>query len=208
MANIRIRDSSIIMDFSPDNKMRKLIQTLREFVESELLPLEKNPQNYDQYENINAEILEIIRRKVKYARLWAPQAPRANGGLGLSVMQRALFYEEANRSIFGPICFNCAAPDDGNISLLNKIATEEQKRQWMQPIIDGKIRSAFAMTEPHPGGGSDPDMICTTAKRKKNKWIINGKKVVHYRSRWGRTFYSYCENIQYDKKKSDRISFP
>ena len=61
----------------------------------------------------------------------------------------AASYEEMNRSIFGPVCFNCSAPDDGNMFVLNKVATEEQKDKWLQPIIDGTVRSSFVMTEPH-----------------------------------------------------------
>ncbi len=76
---------------------------------------------------------------------------------GLPMVGWAAFYEEANRSIFGPLAFNCCAPDDGNMNVLNKVLkTDAQKDQWLQPIIDGKIRSSFVMTEPHPGSGSDP----------------------------------------------------
>jgi len=87
-----------------------------------------------------------------------------------------VMYEEANYSIFGPACFNCAAPDDGNMNLLNKVATEPQKDRWLQPVIDGKVRSAFVMTEPHPGGGSDPAMIRTAAVKSGGKWIVTGHK--------------------------------
>ena len=66
----------------------------------------------------------------------------------------AACYEEAARSVFGPLTFNCSAPDDGNMILLNRVGTEAQKERWLQPIIDGKVRSSFVMTEPHPGGWS------------------------------------------------------
>jgi acyl-CoA dehydrogenase len=81
-----------------------------------------------------------------------------------------------NRSIFGPVCFNCAAPDDGNMSVLSKVATEAQKDRWLQPIIDGRVRSSFIMTEPHPGGGSDPGMIRTRAEKKGDRWVVHGHK--------------------------------
>ncbi|WP_234487260.1 dihydrodipicolinate synthase family protein, partial [Paraburkholderia aspalathi] len=71
---------------------------------------------------------------------------RRRGGGGLSIAQMAACYEEMNRSIFGPVVFNSAAPDDGNMILLNKVATQAKKDRWLQPIIDGKVRSAFAMT--------------------------------------------------------------
>src|SRR3546814_12466834 len=73
----------------------------------------------------------------------------------------AACYEEMNRSIFGPVCFNAAAPDDGNMFVLNRVAREHQQDKWLQPIIDGKVRSSIVMTEPHPGAGSDPTMMLT-----------------------------------------------
>jgi acyl-CoA dehydrogenase len=91
-------------------------------------------------------------------------------------MGMAAVYEEAARSPFGPVMFNAAPPDDGNMIVLNKIlATEELKQRWLQPIIDGTVRSAFAMTEPQ-GCGSDPSLTYTTATKQGNKWIINGRK--------------------------------
>jgi acyl-CoA dehydrogenase len=81
-----------------------------------------------------------------------------------------------NRSIFGPACFNAAAPDDGNMILLNRVGTPEQKERWLQPIIDGKVRSAFVMTEPHPGGGSDPGMMRTRAEKRGDRYVVSGHK--------------------------------
>ncbi|NJM34835.1 MAG: acyl-CoA dehydrogenase, partial [Rhodomicrobium sp.] len=112
----------------------------------------------------------------KDAGLWAPQMPAARGGLGLNVQGMAAIYEEANRSLFGPVAMNCAAPDDGNMTVLEKVATEAQKARWLQPIVDGKVRSAFVMTEPHPGGGSDPSMIRTFAEKRGDRWIVRGHK--------------------------------
>jgi acyl-CoA dehydrogenase len=81
-----------------------------------------------------------------------------------------------NRSIFGPVAFNCAAPDDGNMFVLNRVATEEQKARWLDPIIQGRVRSSFAMTEPAPGAGSDPSMMRTTATKQADRWVIHGHK--------------------------------
>ena len=88
--------------------------------------------------------------------LWAPQTPQEFGGMGIGLMGQAAMYEEANRSIFGPACFNAAAPDDGNMMVLAKAGTSAQQERWLLPIVRGEVRSAFVMTEPHPGGGSDP----------------------------------------------------
>ncbi|MEE8188710.1 MAG: acyl-CoA dehydrogenase family protein, partial [Kiloniellales bacterium] len=141
-----------------------------------IIPLESDRNSYDEHENIRLELLDSLRAKTKEAGLWAPQMPRERGGLGLSVAGMAVCYEEMGRSIFGPAAFNCAAPDDGNMILLNKVASEAQKERWLQPIIDGRVRSAFAMTEPAPGAGSDPSAMLTRAEKKGDSWRINGRK--------------------------------
>jgi acyl-CoA dehydrogenase len=88
----------------------------------------------------------------------------------------AVMYQEANRSLFGPVAFNAAAPDDGNMMLLAKVASPAQQERWLRPIVEGRTRSAFAMTEPAPGGGSDPSMIRTRATRHGDRWVIEGRK--------------------------------
>ncbi len=88
----------------------------------------------------------------------------------------AACYEEMARSIFGPVCFNCQPPDDGNMILLAAAATPAQKERWLRRIVEGKVRSAFAMTEPMPGAGSDPAAMRTRAERKDDRWVIFGRK--------------------------------
>ncbi len=162
------------LNLSPEVETTRL--KVRSFVEHHILPLENDPANYDEFENIAEEPLGRMRELVKQEGLWALQMPRELGGGGLSVVGMAVCYEEMNRSIFGPVCFNCAAPDDGNMLVLEKVATEEQKQRWLQPIIDGEAHSAFAMTEPPPGAGSDPSLMKTTAVRSGNNWVIHGHK--------------------------------
>jgi acyl-CoA dehydrogenase len=166
------------MEFTLSPEIERLRLATREFVAREVMPLERGKENYDEYENIRLDVLEGLRKKAKAAGLWAPQMPRANGGLELPVVGWAALYEEANRSIFGPVALNCAAPDDGNMSLLNRVLKDEAMRDaWLQPIVDGRVRSAFAMTEPHPGSGSDPGgMMLTRAERKGDKYVVNGRK--------------------------------
>ncbi len=149
---------------------------VRDLVERHILPLENDHANFDEFENIAKEPLNRMRMLVKEEGLWALQMPQKLGGGGLSVVGMAACYEEMNRSIFGPVCFNCAAPDDGNMIVLEKVATEEQKQRWLQPIIDGEVHSAFAMTEPPPGAGSDPSLMKTTAVQNGDSWVINGHK--------------------------------
>jgi acyl-CoA dehydrogenase len=166
------------MDFSLPPDIDALRLRVRAFVDTHVLPLEDDRTNYDAHENIRLEVLKPLRQKAKAEGLWAPQMPKARGGLGLPMVGWAAFYEEANRSIFGPLAFNCAAPDDGNMNVLNKVLkTEAQKDKWLQPIIDGEIRSAFVMTEPHPGSGSDPGgMMLTRAEKRGDKYVVHGRK--------------------------------
>jgi acyl-CoA dehydrogenase len=165
------------MDFGLPADLEKLKLLTREFIAGEVMPLERERANYDEYENIRLDVLDRVREKAKAAGLWAPQMPKARGGLGLFPVGWAVMYEEANRSIFGPAALNCAAPDDGNMSLLNKVLPDSMKDEWLQPIIEGRVRSAFAMTEPAPGSGSDPGgMMLTRAERRGGKYVVHGRK--------------------------------
>ena len=164
------------MDFSITAELAADAKRVDAFVADEIIPLEADPAHYDAYGNIDMAVLQSLRAKVKAAGLWAPQIPQTQGGMGYGPTGMAVLYEAMNQSIFGPVAFNCAAPDDGNMYILNKVASQQQKARWLQPIIDGDVRSSFAMTEPAPGGGSDPGMIQTTATRKNGRWVINGRK--------------------------------
>jgi len=165
------------MDFTLSPEIEDYRAKVRAFVDEHIIPLEADRANYDAHENIEPGILKATQDKVKAAGLWAPQMPKERGGLGFDQIGMAASYEEMNRSIFGPVCFNCSAPDDGNMFVLNRVATEEQKDKWLQPIIDGKVRSSFVMTEPDPGSGSDPSMMLTRAEPMGNsKWRITGHK--------------------------------
>ncbi|AWK89940.1 acyl-CoA dehydrogenase family protein [Azospirillum thermophilum] len=164
------------MDFTLPPELDDHRRRVRAFVEEEILPVEGDRANWDEHENIAAEPLERLRAKAKAAGLWALQLPREWGGQGLPMVGLAACYEEMNRSIFGPVCFNAAAPDDGNMRLLSQVATPAQKERWLRPIAEGRVRSAFAMTEPHPGGGSDPSMMRTRAERRGDRWVVTGHK--------------------------------
>lgn len=166
------------MDFSLDPENEAYRARVRTFVEQELIPLESHREAYDEHENIAAEPLERLRQKARSQGLWNLQLPEADGGQGLSTVGMAACYEEMNRSIFGPVVFNAAAPDDGNMTVLSKVGTPDQKARWLKPIADGQVRSSFAMTEPPPGCGSDPSMMQTTATLRGDRWVINGHK--HY----------------------------
>jgi acyl-CoA dehydrogenase len=164
------------MDFHLTPEVEDYRKRIRNFVDEKLIPLESDPATYDEHENINEEVLETMRAKARAEGLWCLQMPKDVGGAGLSIVGIAACYEEMNRSLYGPVVFNSAAPDDGNMMVLYKVGTEEQKRRWLQPVVDGRVRSSFVMTEPAPGGGSDPTMIRTTAEKKGDRWLINGRK--------------------------------
>ncbi|KAA0594850.1 acyl-CoA dehydrogenase [Azospirillum lipoferum] len=164
------------MDFTLPAELEDYRRRVRAFVEDEILPVEADRANWDEHENIAEAPLEALRAKAKAAGLWTLQLPKEAGGQGLPMVGVAACYEEMNRSIFGPVCFNAAAPDDGNMRLLSMVGTPAQKERWLAPIVAGRVRSAFAMTEPHPGGGSDPSMMKTKAERKGDRWVITGRK--------------------------------
>lgn len=164
------------MDFTLTPAIDEIRLKVRAFIEETVMPLEERSDSWNEYENIRLDLRDEIRAKARAAGLWAPQTPKSRGGMGLSMAEQAVVYEEANRSLFGPACLNCAAPDDGNMRLLEHAAREDQKDAWLQPIVDGTVNSSFVMTEPEPGGGSDPGMIRTTAERRGDNWVVHGHK--------------------------------
>ncbi len=164
------------MDFTLPTHVEDFRLRYRAFVAEHLLPLESDPASFDEHENIRLDLLEKMRGKAKAAGLWLPQMPKDSGGQGLSMTGIAACYEEMNYSIFGPVVFNCAAPDDGNMRSLNQVATAAQKERWLAPILAGKVRSSIVMTEPAPGAGSDPTMMLTTATKQGDKWVVRGRK--------------------------------
>jgi acyl-CoA dehydrogenase len=164
------------MGFEPTAEQRRYRDRFRDFMRREVLPYDTTPESFDEHDNLREELLATLRDKAKDSGVWAPQMPVSRGGQGLDVATMTLCYEELNYSLFGPVVCNCAAPDDGNMMVLEKVATPEQKERWLQPIVDGRVRSAFAMTEPHPGGGSDPSMIQTTATKRGDHWQVHGRK--------------------------------
>ncbi|MEO0653542.1 MAG: acyl-CoA dehydrogenase family protein [Pseudomonadota bacterium] len=163
------------MDFTIPPRVEDFRQRIARFVETHVIPLESDPAAYE-HDNIAPAHLKRLRTLARREGLWCLQLSPENGGQGLGKTGMAVCYEEMNRSIFGPVVFNSAAPDDGNMMLLEAVGTEAQKERWLKPIVNGDVRSAFAMTEPHPGGGSDPGMIQTVAEKRGDTYVVNGRK--------------------------------
>lgn len=164
------------MDFALSPKVEKTRVAVRAFVEKELIPLESHDVNWGDGENVRLDVLAKLRAKAKKAGIWSLQTPKELGGGGFDMVGMAACYEEMGRALFGPVSFNSAAPDDGNMMVLAKVGTAAQKKKWLLPVVRGDVRSAFVMTEPHPGSGSDPGMMLTTASKRRGKWVIKGRK--------------------------------
>ena len=164
------------MNFEISPRIEDYRARIAEFVAREILPLEGDPHAFDAHGNIALDRLGSLREKARAAGLWCLQLKEETGGAGLGKVGMAVCYEEMSRSIFGPVVFNAAPPDDGNMMLLEAVGTRAQKARWLAPIVAGEVRSAFAMTEPHPGSGSDPSMMLTRAERCGDTYVVRGRK--------------------------------
>lgn len=162
------------MDFSLDQELIELRQRTREFIAEQVIPLEQDQRQtaHGPSEELRNELVELAR----HAGLLTPHASTELGGLGLSHRAKAIVFEESGYSPLGPIAMNIHAPDEGNIHMMELIANQEQKDRWLKPLVDGSIRSCFAMTEPDPGAGADPSMLNTTAVKDGDDYILNGRK--------------------------------
>ncbi len=161
------------MDFSIPSATTDLLERVREFIQVELIPLER--------EFSGRPFLEILpkllakRETVKQLGLWLPQIPKAFGGVGLGFLEYAMVCEQLARSPYGNFVFNAQAPDAGNMEILIEFGSKEQQQQWLHPLLEGKIRSCFSMTEVDRPG-SNPVWMETTAVRDGDSYVINGHK--------------------------------
>ncbi|NWF68465.1 MAG: acyl-CoA dehydrogenase family protein [Chloroflexi bacterium] len=161
------------MDFSYAPHVLDIARRVRQFVDTEVLPVEKAALAADE---LTQEMLQALRQKARAAGLWAPTMPTSLGGLGLTLEEWPPVLEAAGRSLLGPLALHCAAPDEGNMHLLHMFANEAQQERYLKPLVAGEIFSGFSMTEPPPGAGSDPTMLQTSAARDGDEWVINGHK--------------------------------
>ncbi|MGS2810354.1 acyl-CoA dehydrogenase family protein [Nocardia sp. MW-W600-9] len=163
------------IDLSHPPEVQRLAERTRAFIRDRVLPLEDAHDG--DITAAGGEALRVeLQREAREAGVFAPHAPIEYGGHGLGMSDRAPIFEEAGYSLFGSTALNIAAPDEGNVHMLAHIADPEQKQQFLAPLADGTVRSAFAMTEPAPGAGSDPSALATRAVRAEGGWRINGHK--------------------------------
>jgi acyl-CoA dehydrogenase len=134
------------MDFLVSEEMSVRLEMIREFMQREVIPLENEMLFGDEPRSLRAS--PKAQAKVKQMGLWAPNHPVEFGGLGLSMVDHGLFAEAVGRSPLGMSVFGTQAPDAGNIEILHTYASEEQRDQWLRPLVAGEIRSCFSMTEP------------------------------------------------------------
>lgn len=162
-----------MIDFSLDPAVVDLRERVRAFVRDVALPAEeRDTGEHGPDDALRAELQAEARR----AGVFAPQLGEALGGLGLDMRGTAVVLEEAGYGLLGPQALNCAAPDEGNMHLLDVVATADQRERFLLPLVAGEVRSCFAMTEPAPGAGSDPSMLRTRAVRVDGGWSISGRK--------------------------------
>jgi acyl-CoA dehydrogenase len=160
--------------FNIPDELLALQSRVRTFVAEQVIPLENDrrcgPHGPD--ETLRRELIARART----AGLVAPHVAAEYGGLGLSHVGRAIVFEEAGYSALGPLALNVFAPDEGNMHLLEAVATPAHKARWLVPLAAGEIRSCFCMTEPAPGAGSDPSMLKTQATPDGGHFVISGLK--------------------------------
>jgi acyl-CoA dehydrogenase len=162
------------MNFDLSPELQALKERTRHFIASEIIPCERDARNGEH--GPAPELRDELVARARAAGLLSPHVSREFGGLGLSHVEKAVVFEEAGYSTLGPVAMNIFAPDEGNMHLLEVVATAAQKQRWLKPLALGLTRSCFCMTEPAPGAGSDPGMLNTQAVRDGDDFVINGVK--------------------------------
>lgn len=152
--------------------LKDLVERTAQFVRKTVVRFEGNEGPHGVDESVRLELQEAARD----TGVFGPHCPTEFGGMGLDTRAQARIFEAAGQSLLGPLAINAAAPDEGNIHLLNMVADREQREEFLAPLARGEVRSCFAMTEPAPGAGSDPAGLRTVAVRDGSDWVISGRK--------------------------------
>lgn len=172
------------MDLGVSDRLRPILDTVRTFIADEVLPVEEeffseigaNGNRWD-WTDRQTEIREALKVRARELGLWNFFLTEGSSGSGLNTVEYAYIAEETGKSHLAAEVFNCSAPDTGNMEVLEKYGSEAQKKEWLEPLLAGEIRSAFAMTEPGVAS-SDATNVCTEAVLDGDEWVINGEK--HY----------------------------
>lgn len=170
------------MDLGISDKVKPIIEEVKHFIDIEIMPMEAEYHaeigkgDRWTYTERQTEILESLKSKAKAKNLWNFFLTHFEGGHGLNTVEYAYLAEETGRSHLAPEVFNCSAPDTGNMEVLARFCTEEQKKTWLQPLLAGEIRSAYAMTEPAVAS-SDATNIAMSCVADGDEWVLNGEKI-------------------------------
>lgn len=162
-----------MIDFTPDPEVTEIRDRIAAFIRAVVIPAEERDISAH---GLNDSLRAELQSQATQAGLLVAHMAPEYGGLGLDHRGQAVVFEEAGYSILGPQALNCAAPDEGNMHLLSRVATTDQCERYLRPLATGQIRSCFAMTEPAPGAGSDPAMLLTRAHKVDGGWSIQGRK--------------------------------
>jgi acyl-CoA dehydrogenase len=164
------------MDFDHSPKVQALQKKVSDFMEAHIYPNEKR---YEEQVAANRwqppPLMDELKSKARAAELWNLFLPHSKAGAGLTNLEYAPLCEIMGRVSWAPEVFNCSAPDTGNMEVLDRYGTEAQKREWLDPLLEGKIRSCFAMTEPRVAS-SDATNIESRIERRGDRYVINGRK--------------------------------
>ena len=163
-----------MIDFSLTDELQEYQDRTRAFIREKIIPMESDPRQspHGPSDELRLEVAALGRE----AGLLTPHIGEEWGGLGLPHIGKAIVFEEAGYSPLGAYALNISAPDEGNMHLLEVVGSEEQKEKYLRPLAAADIRSAFSMTEPDGGAGSDPSMMKVTAFENDDGYVINGRK--------------------------------
>jgi acyl-CoA dehydrogenase len=159
--------------YQDTERARELAGRTREFMEAVVLPHERA---HPGGEPVPDGEIDALREQAREHGIYCPQIGEQWGGMGVDFRDALPVFEEAGRSLLGPPALRVDAPDEGNMHTLELRGTEAQKERYLRPLVEGEISSAFSMTEPQPGAGSDPKMLRTTARKEGDEWVIDGHK--------------------------------
>jgi acyl-CoA dehydrogenase len=161
------------MEYNDSEAGRELGERARKFVDEIVLPVEREHTGEGA---VSDGVIEELREEARERDVYCPQIDEEHGGLGYDFRDVLPLFEQAGRSLLAERAMRVAAPDEGNMHTIELVGTEAQKEEWLEPLVAGEINSAFSMTEPAPGAGSDPKMMQTKAEKDGDEWVINGHK--------------------------------
>lgn len=165
-----------MIDLTRGQRETEIAARVDAFIRDVVIPYENDPRI--GHHGPSDELSYELKEKARAAGLLSPHVGEAFGGMGLKHREIATVFRAAGYSMLGPVALNIMAPDEGNMALLEKVASAAQKEHFLRPLAAGRTRSAFFMTEPDGGAGSDPSMMKTTARQDGNHWVISGRKTL------------------------------